>query len=518
MSPAEKRYFKLYCSRHIVAGKSNHLELFNAIGRMPHFDEKALRKQFMGAPFLRRFAIAKRRLYETILDSLDAFHAKESVDDRLHRGLHHTEMLFDRGLYADAAKVLHGLRKAAKAHDRHAILLQVAEWERRTMERGNYSGTTVNTLEERAKASEAVLAQWRELEQLWLLKSRSFLLIYHSGQAPGTREMAALEVLARDPLLVPSAHLHSARARFLRHHVRSALAYVRNELAACEHELAACLGILREGPGAFVDDPDLLPGVMGNLAHVRMRMGRRQEALDGFREFRKVPLQMASTLSPDLQMKLFVMGTSLELSVLAMKGDFNEAMEHLAGLEDGLARYGERTSTMRRAELALQAAYACFGAGCMDLALRWSNRMLNEKGIAAHKELHALGRMMNMAILMDLGKTDLLAYVTRNTQRYLRQHGGVFGMESLLIKYADALSKARPGAARNTIWAMLADDLSRAAEDRREANVLDQIDLVTWARSRAGNLSFTALVKARWGELHAVVQARPTPSGPKRAA
>ena len=84
---------------------------------------------------------------------------------------------------------------------------------------------------------------------------------------------------------------------------------------------------------------------MGNLAHVRMRLGRHQEALDGFREFRKIPLMMATVPSPDLEMKLFVMGSSLELSVLSAKGEFGKAVEHLTALEAGLEQFGDRAST-----------------------------------------------------------------------------------------------------------------------------------------------------------------------------
>ena len=39
MSRAEKRYFKLHTSRHLVAGHSNHQALFDAIAAMPAYDD-----------------------------------------------------------------------------------------------------------------------------------------------------------------------------------------------------------------------------------------------------------------------------------------------------------------------------------------------------------------------------------------------------------------------------------------------------------------------------------------------
>jgi len=518
MSRAEKRYFKLHTSRHLVAGHSNHQALFDAIAAMPAYDEKAIRKRFAGAAFMRRFSITKRRLYETVLASLDAFHADSSIDDKLRRMLHHVELLHRRALYADAVKVLRGARTLARAHDRQALLLQVAEWERRAMERCNYSGVTAADLATRAGSVAGVADEWQEVDRLWQIKSASFLLIYRSGQAPGPKELEQLEALAQEPLLADGAELHSARARFLHHHVRSALAYAQNDLAPCEQQLAACADVLSKEQKHFQEEPDLMLGVMGNLAQVRMRLGRHQEALDGFREFRKIPLMMATVPSPDLEMKLFVMGSSLELSVLSAKGEFGKAVEHLTALEAGLEQFGDRASTVRRAELALQAAYVSLGAGEYDRALRWCNRLLNEKGIEAHTELHALGRMLNLMVLVELGKEELLAYIVRNTQRALKQHNGPFTLELILLEQAQALAKPGSMKLRKDLWQNLLLELQATAKEPRERSVMDQIDLLSWARAKAEGRGFAELVKELWSASSKATAAKSKRSGRKQAA
>ena len=498
MTRAEKRYFKLYASRHVVAGHGNHVALFDAVAGMSEYDEVKLRERFAGEAFMNRFPIAKRRLYEAILESLDAFHAEGSIDDRLRRALHHVELLHRRALYADAAKILRSARTLARAHDRQAILLQVAEWERRGLERGKYAGVTPEDLAARDDYVAGLAEEWQEVDRLWQVKSASFLLIYRSGQAPAPAELAELEGLLKDPLLLEGAPLRTARARFLHHHVRSALAYARNDLGACEIQLMACAELLRKEKDRFQEEPDLILGVMGNLAHVRMRLGKHQEAIAGFREFRKIPLMLAAAPSPDLEMKLFVMGTSLELSVLSAKGDFVQGLERLPVLEEGLARYGDRASTVRRAELDLQAAYICFGAGEHDRALRWCNRLLNERGVEAHKELHALGRMMNLAVLIELGRKELLTYVVRNTQRFLKLHGNAFSTENLVLDPAQALSKATGSKARHVLWARLAANLSERVTDVREAALLDHIDLVSWAQGKTEDKDFGEQVRDKW--------------------
>src|SRR5436190_8087617 len=96
MTRAEKRYFKLYTGRHVLEGQSNQQLLFDAIAAMDDYDESALLARFRHEAFTNRFAITKRRLYETILRSLGAFHAESSVDSRLSRLLHQVEILYKR--------------------------------------------------------------------------------------------------------------------------------------------------------------------------------------------------------------------------------------------------------------------------------------------------------------------------------------------------------------------------------------------------------------------------------------
>lgn len=498
MNSAEKRYFKVFTSRHLLGGHSNQQVLFDAISEMPIYDEAALRDRFKGQPLLNRFAITKRRLYEAVLNSLDAYHATRSIDARLYKALHHVELLYKRALYDDALKALHGLEKIARDHDRLAILIHVVEWERRAMERTNYEGVTLKDLTVMADRAKSIRCEEEEIDRLWQLKSRSFLVLYREGRSLNEQAITELTSLKDHPLLVEGASLHSPKALFLHHHVRSALAYSSNDLEECERQLITNATILKENARRFIDEPGLVLGVMGNLATVRMRMGKFQQALDGFREFKRMPLLLPTAPSPDLEMKLFVMGTSLELSVHAAKGQFKEALEMLEPLGKECIRLGNRLSTVRRGGLMLQAAYMCFGAGQHEKALRWCNRLLNEKGIEAHVELHTLGRMLNLAVLIELDRSELLPYVIRNTRRALRTSKHGFSLEMALLDLAQHSLQGRVANKKTDLWTEFIDRSVTLAKDPQERQLLEQVDLISWAQSKIGPRTFPELVKERW--------------------
>ncbi len=519
MSIAEKRYFKLHTARHSTGEKSKQHALFDAIAAMPAYDAAKLRKQFAGAAFMRRLPIAKRRLYEAVLDSLDAMHANSSVDDRLRRMLHHAELLHKRALYADAAKVLRSAERLAHGHQRHALLLQIAEAKRQGLEQSHYAGCSSEALaKEQEQRADWCLA-WQQADQLWTLKGEVFMLLYANGQALGPKEEEQAKTLSDHALLRAAAPLAGPKASFLHHHARSALAYMRKDLPACEVELESCYQVLRKDPDVFADDQAMLLGVMGNLAHVRMRQGKYHQALEGFRQFRKMPLLLPRSPSPDLEMKLFVMGTSLHLSVLAVQGEFKAAAELIPQLEAGLQRFGDLLGPIRHAELTLQASYAGLGAGKPDMALRWVNRMLGTTGVADHRELYALGRMLNLMCLVDLRKTDLLDYVVRNAQRVIARRGTPYSLELVLNKHAADLARCKTDAQHAVAAEALVSALGEAlAASPRETTVLDHLDLISWAEAKAHGSDFAQAVRQKWNDLQTQAPHQRGRSNGRRAA
>lgn len=130
MTKAEKRYFKLYASKHVEKGRSNSVKLFDAIEAQTEYDEAAIRRRFAKERFSRQLAVQKNYLYTLILRSLRAFHAGTSVGVRVAELLHAVEVLSDRGLYAQCSDLLARALQLARRHEEFALELRVLAYER----------------------------------------------------------------------------------------------------------------------------------------------------------------------------------------------------------------------------------------------------------------------------------------------------------------------------------------------------------------------------------------------------
>lgn len=515
MTRQEKRYFKLYASRHVVGGKNTSLVLFDVIAGMETYDERVLHERFAGEAFLRRFTVTKHRLYDTILASLEAFHADSSVDARLHRQLHRVEILYQRGLYTDAEKVLRNARLLGEQHGKTHVLVHVAEWERRLMERMNYEGVREKDLRELAGRGTGLLRDLERMEKLWQLKSRSFMLLYREGKSRSERSETALRTLLNDPILKEESDAASPKARFLRHHILSAVAFSLNDMPLCETHLDHNDRLLRQEETHFQDEPNLVLSVLSNLAYVRLRLGRYTEALDGLKRFKRIPAMLPEVPSPDLEMKVFAMGASLELALLCRLGDFEKAMDKLPAIEAGLKRFDAHLSVIRKAGLRFQAAWACFGAGHHDAAAHWCRDLLNERGIEPHEEMHAMGRLLELLILLESGKTDLLNYAVRNVERFLRSHRRQFRFERALLTYVKARLRTKEPGRMLAAHTALVDTMSALETDRKEQAVFDHLDPLCYAIAKQTGRPMGAVALERAERARSVP--RQTSSGRKAA-
>ena len=497
MSRAEKRYFKLYTSRHMLGGQSNHQLLFDAIASMPEYKEAEIIEKFKHEAFTHRFAIAKRRLYEAILRSLDAFHAESSIDARLHRMLHQIELLHQRALYDDGVKILQSVKKLARQHERQPILLQALQWERRLMERANYAHATVGDIDRITGESVQLAEDIDQLDRLWDAKSRILLGLYRQGKARDANSLKELRALLDLPVMRSPEELRCARAKFLFHHLHGAAAFTTGDLAECRTHLGEAYTVLTTGRERFADEPYLVLSVLSNLIYVHVRLGLYDRAFELLAQFRTLPGQWDMPENEDLDLKLFCTSTSLELTIHCQMGAFEKAMELLGAVERGLAVHEERLGAVRKAGFYYQLAYVHFGAGNYDKALRWTHRLLNDVRIDESAEIVCFGRLLNLLAHIEKGRNDMLPYALRSTERYLGTRSRSFRFEPIFLDMVHGLMRSRNNASIGKVYREFMERLAPLESDPLEHVVFDHLDPIAWAESKITGRPFAELVKER---------------------
>ena len=492
LTKPEKRYFKVFSSRHVIGDQNNYLILFDAIDKQSDYDEAKLLKKFKGEPFINRFSIAKSRLYTAILKSLDAYHANSSVEAQLKRQLHCAEILFNKSLYAQSQKLLNSARKTAEKHEKITTLIEIRRWEKRLMEKDNYEGIDQAGLEAMRSEDELLGRKMRRYNELWHLKSLMFQHLYVKGKSRSVEEQERLGQIIEDFVLEIPEEEMIAENRYLLGHLRSAYHYGVGDYAACYPFLQSNLKLIEDQPHLFKEEPGIYLSVLTNAIFVATQLGKHEEALGMLNQVKKLPEALEPNMNEDKEIRLFTFIKSTELTLYTAARDFDRAAAVVAEIEEGLVRYDRQLSSVRKAFFYFNIAVLYFYQGRFNEALKWTNMLLNNIDIDKTQDIHCMSQLLNLVIHLELGNKSLLQYTIRSTKRYLETRNKVYRFETIFLEFINDLLRKRKHFSEHERYVQLADELRPLKADAFEKHAFEYFDFLDWAEQVAGRLEEAA--------------------------
>ncbi len=486
MTKPEKRYFKVFSSRHVIGDQNNYQRLFDAIDRQQVYNEEQLLQKFAGEPFTRRFSIAKSRLYQSILRSLDAYHANSSIEAQIKRQIHAAEILYKKTLYAQAKKQLYSTRKLAEKHEKITSLIEISRWEKRIMEKDQYEGLGKKELKQMLERDRMLTARIDTYNELWNTKSRIFQHLYVKGKARSAKELVKFKRLLDELATRQEREGMLAENSFLLNHLYSAYYFGVGDEAASYPYLKRNLALIESRSHLFTEDPAPLLSTLTNAIYVGNKLGLREEAFNNLAKLRTLPELLAERNDEDLVIKVFALSTSIELALHTEQGNFEEGIKLVSVIEEGLLKYDDRLSSVRKALFFFNIAVLFFKANQPNEALKWVNQLLNNIDIDKTQDIHCMAQILNLVIHLDLGNKSLLPYALRSTQRFLETRKRVYRFETLFLDFINEVLKVRRDKTEHELFADLAVSLEALRNDPFEKQVFEYFDFAAWSRNKVG--------------------------------
>ncbi|MBI2270128.1 MAG: hypothetical protein HYU69_07185 [Bacteroidetes bacterium] len=122
MTGAEKRYFKLFSA--LYDRDKNYLKLFELIAKNKgSYNEKELISKFKKEKWVKSISNTKYELFNAILNCMEVYHKRDTVDARLGSYMNQLNLLHDKRLFRAAKKMIDKIEKLALKHEKHHYLL-----------------------------------------------------------------------------------------------------------------------------------------------------------------------------------------------------------------------------------------------------------------------------------------------------------------------------------------------------------------------------------------------------------
>jgi len=496
LTKAEKRYFKLYTSKQ-AGERNNHQLLFDAIDHLDEYEEALLKKSIRNKALLNSLPIAKTRLYDVILRSLDAFHANSSIDAQLKRTLHCAEILYKKSLYSQSQKLLDGAKKLAYKYDKHTSLLEIFMWEKLLIEKDNYENVGDQELEDMMHENTRIVRLIEVYNDFWGIKSRLFNILNKRGKARSEEGLTRLKSIIDDTLLNREPEHVFYQSEYLYNHIYSAYYFGVGDYANSFKYLKANVDHIEANLDKFQEEPNIYFSILTNIVYVASQLKDYTSVFFYLKKLRELPKTMEIRNNEDLEIKLFSSANSIELTIHFLTGEFEKGLELLPQVENGLMLYEHKLNSVRKAFFYFNIAIIYFGAKKYNDALKWTNRLLNDIGISQSLDIYCFGQLLNLLIHIELNNKNLLPYALRSTQRYLSTRNRYFQFEESFLDLITKLLRSPDPISEVEQYEDFLEKIRSLQEDPLEKAAFEYFDFVSWAESKVSGNDFATVVRQK---------------------
>jgi hypothetical protein len=492
LTKAEKRYFKIYASRHTIGELNEYVHLFDLYEKQQVFEEKSLMKEFIRSGTPNKYSITKTRLFDTVLKSLEMYHANSSVEIELSRLLHTAEILFKKSLYDECLKAVVKAKKIAEQNEKYASLLAIARWEKKILEKDSYAVADEISIKELYDRDKKTMQHIENYNEYWNLKSLLFLHLNKHGKARDANQLDFFSKIISHPLLSDASMALSFDARYLYYQIKYTYYFALNDYENSYTYTLQMLRLLEGNAELIAKEPNRYFSVLSNMIYFCGRLKKQKELPMYLAKLRSLKEDLKENMTEDIELKLFSTLYSSELSVCLETGDYKKALTLIPEIEKGLKLYGSKINFMRESFFCFNCAIVFFAENDFRKSLKWLNRLLNNNELDSGLDLYCMARILNLIIHIELGNDELLPYAFTSTQRYLNKKNRTYKFETLMLNFIRVIMKTGDAAMQQKIYLELLTNLQDLTNDQFEKTVFEYFDFISWVESKLNHKSFAS--------------------------
>lgn len=492
MTMSEKRYFKIYASRHVMGEKNNYMRLFEAIEKMKVYNEKIIRKKFSNEKFIKQLSVAKNYLYHLILECLRNYNAYATGEARIKAMLNDLETLYSKGHYSHCKKIIERTKFLCYKYQRLLLLLEVLRWERTILIlQGNIQEIEKNTDENYATLNKLnTIMDYQNLGNQMVFLCKTLGISRNKQMAKKYLNLISHPLLKHESLadtyeakysfftikILYKRHISDPNDSYL--YSKKLINYMESDKVLLEEYAQKYLVALQNFSLALLD-------------------------LRYFSELFETVKKMQTLLfNPNLQRHksvlacIFHASYGCEISAFALQGQFEKGVLLIPKIQEGLKKYDQNLNATEKIVLFYHCGYIYLGAGQFKKALFWLNKSIDEP-FQIRNDIKSAAYILSMIVHYELGNDDLLQYSIRSISRFLIKKGMLYQYEKILLNFIRTPLLVSDKEVLIKEFKKLKSQLLKLSKDTYEAPAFDYFDIIAWLTCKIENRSFAEIVREK---------------------
>jgi len=474
----EKRFFKIFASRHIIGNKSNYVKLFESIDKLYVYDEKKLRSIVKKEKFSGYLSAAKNYLYNLILECLDFYHKDSSIDRQISKYINIARVLTEKRLDEDGLKLIDKARKLSEEYNRFENIVPLMLLQKNTG--FNRDTMTAEKLNNYYKEIFSAVNRLRTKLELNKTRDELFLQRRRKGHIKNEEKQASLSLFYSNPYFRDFSKIDSLDANI--YYLLTKIEYARivRDKKMGRFYAKKLIAVFDLHVNRIADNINEYIYVLGIFIGERWYMDNRNEVDAILKKLFSIPALIGKkAVTNDVRVKIFEHYYTGMTDVALKFKDYEGAISLIQKAEREIKKFEKQMTPSVNISLKSNIACIYFGAGNLKQALKWCNAALNDPTQLREDVLYKV-RILNLLIHFELGNQLILPNLIKSTYRYLGQRKIAYQFEDIFLKHLRLLLRAETKTEQRALFIQLREKLLPVRDNNLENNIFDDIDIIDW--------------------------------------
>jgi len=480
LEKSEKRHFKLYIKRSSANEDLKIIRLFDALDKLPEYDEKLLLKKL---PDIQKPQLAniKTHLYKQLLGSLRLLKATENIDLQLSEHLDHARVLYNKGLKLQSLKILERAKEIARANQKFNFLAQVISLEKKieTLHITRSSTEKTAILAEEAQEISSHIDRVTRLSNLALLLYRWFVL---NGHARNPEDEQALKKYLKEYLPTDQNAVDGFYEKLYLYQSYNWYAFIKQDFLMYYRYGQKWIDLYNEHPEMKeVETGHYIKGMHNLLnAHFDLRNFKQFEiTLKQFEEFSKTPI---ATHHDNFRTHTFIYINGAKINQHLMQGTFKEGLALVPEIEEKLEEYALFVDQHRILVFNYKIATLHFGNGDFEKAIDYLQRIINGP-LDMRIDLQCYARLLHMLAHYEMGNFELMESLSKSVFRFMARMKNITVVEEEMLKFLRHSFGISPRELKPELEKFL-NKIKHLEKNPYETRAFAYLDIISWTESK----------------------------------
>lgn len=498
LNKTEKRHFRLFVNKSGSTEDVKFIKLFDAMDGAKNYNERQLLEQ---VPSIKKaqFSNQKANLYKQILASLRQYHIGQNIDIQLRELLDHAKVLYNKGFYKQALKLLDKAKSMGLQQKYFTIVLEVLEFEKLIE-----AQFITRSGEDRA------LSLTREVNEITRIITSGHTLsnltlnLYHlflqKGYAKDEAEFN--EVQQYFTIYLPKVSVKQLSFYEALYYHQAHVWYnkiIQNFPNVYRHSLAWVELFKTDAKMAEKQSVHFIKGYR-NLLDALFQLQYYSKFCEVLSEVENLSKHQKVVQDLNTEVLIFKFLYISKINKHFLEGSFDEGVKLIPEVLEKLNAYETKIDPERVLMFYYKIASLYFGDAQYRKCIFYLNKIINFKDVQLREDIHCFARILNLIAHFEDGQDFMLEYQIKSTFQFIGRMNDQQAVQKEIIQFLKKTGKITPDQLKNELIQVY-ERLVKLNDDIYERRPFFYLDILSYLESRIQQRPVQDIVKEKFHTL-----------------